>query len=343
MNRFASLVFILAVPACNLNAGDRSASGMCPAGETCSDATPHGLNFDGASLAGTWFVDGPAATAIGGVQDVTLTYVHSDGSSSVLDQPFAVDDGGGSAVASGEIHGPTMTMHGVANGENLIRIVDAVDDTLYDRKMMGAAELDSATVVPGDLESVSELPTVFWTGPQTVGVALYDAHTAQRLVDTGMTIDAAGATRRGWDTVDITSTSPGTRSLTITAGDKPAFAIELTVVNHVDAISKDANPDLHPDGGEVCFTAHSGASRIVGAPWSFAIDNGTVADNLGILLNCVRLEGLAVGTAHLTATAGDQSVAFDLAVTPASNHKPSARPAGPTVRSLGERAALMSR
>jgi hypothetical protein len=81
--------------------GERRNTGECPAGETCSDLTPTGLDFVGNSLIGELLLSGPRPTAIGGTQAVALEYDRGDGVDIALDLPFSADDDGAAGVKVG--------------------------------------------------------------------------------------------------------------------------------------------------------------------------------------------------------------------------------------------------
>ena len=58
--------FSLPLVACY--AGERAATGECPAGETCSDATPRGLSFVGNHLINDLLLSGPRASCMRALQ-----------------------------------------------------------------------------------------------------------------------------------------------------------------------------------------------------------------------------------------------------------------------------------
>src|SRR5262245_45786989 len=73
----ASLLFAALLPACP-NTPMRLTD--CPEGETCSDVTPSGLDFDGARISSNPFDFGladPRATAVGGVQTYDVRDRHA--------------------------------------------------------------------------------------------------------------------------------------------------------------------------------------------------------------------------------------------------------------------------
>src|SRR5579862_8759762 len=94
MNRFTYAFACLPLFACF--GGDRADTGQCPAGETCSPATPNGLLFIGRNPSGEQLIAGPGATAIGGTQDIQLDYADdAEGAfdltySALVDAPIGV-------------------------------------------------------------------------------------------------------------------------------------------------------------------------------------------------------------------------------------------------------------
>src|SRR5688572_30139956 len=89
------LFSFLSLPLVACYGGERRNTGECPAGETCSDLTPTGLDFVGNRMVGELLLSGPRATAIGGTQSIALEYDRGDGVDVALDLPFSADDDGG--------------------------------------------------------------------------------------------------------------------------------------------------------------------------------------------------------------------------------------------------------
>src|SRR5688572_11558874 len=81
--------------------GERASSGECPAGEICSPETPRGLHFIGNAMSdqllGSLF--GPAATAVGGTQEIALEWDRGDGVLVAFTLPYAADDDGALGVS----------------------------------------------------------------------------------------------------------------------------------------------------------------------------------------------------------------------------------------------------
>src|SRR5438132_1112065 len=60
---------------------------------------------------------------------------------------------------------------------------------------------------------------------------------SQRLVDTSMILDLPGAVRTGWDAVKLANAQPGSYTLMVTAGDKPAAPLPVEIVAVADAVT----------------------------------------------------------------------------------------------------------
>ena len=112
-----SLGLLLATPACV--GGDRSDTGQCPAGETCSPETPSGLQFIGSSLLGAFVVGGPLGTAIGGTQEVELDIEAAIGVYVPLNLAYTVDDDGGAGVRFDHQNGNIVTVRGAGSSSNI--------------------------------------------------------------------------------------------------------------------------------------------------------------------------------------------------------------------------------
>ena len=192
-----SLIFVLAIPACT--GGQRANTGLCPSDETCSEKTPNGLHFIGNAMTDDVVLGGPAPTAIGGTQDVALQYDRGDGILIALDLAYDTDDDGGAGVTVDHTSGSVVTVRGAGSHTNYLRILDATEGTLFDRKLLAGAELTSIALVPADYETVPDNTLLAWApGSPTIAIALYD-QALERLVDTSMQVTLDGSTRLAWD------------------------------------------------------------------------------------------------------------------------------------------------
>lgn len=349
-------IFLLVLPSLPLLAcygGERANTGVCPAGETCSPATPNGLQFAGASLSDQILLEGPAPTAIGGTQDIELEYDPGDGETIPLDLPYRADDDGGLGVRIDHTTGPVVTVRGVESRSNYLRILDAGDGTLFDRKELTGAAVDSIALVATDYEMIPDGAQLAWaTGDQHIGVALTGAvqestgPAEERIVDTSMQLALDGAEQSAWDELHLPAAAAGTYSIAVTAGDRPTASVPLVVVDHADAVTALSPPSgIAPNGATmVCFQATAGGRYVVGLTWSYAIDG--VATNARTLTpNCIEATTTKTsGTVSVQASAGGQAATVTLAVgamsrvTPPQAHPGVVRNA-PTA---GERASLVA-
>ena len=329
--------------------GERAVTGKCPAGEVCSPATPYGLQFVGnAVIDGLFDATGPAPTAIGGTQDVALSYSSNDGSFVPLDLPYEADDDGGAGVTIDHTAGSVVTVRGHGSRANYLRIVDTSTGELMDRKELTGAALDTIELVPGAFEVVPpSMPLAWGVGDQTIGVALSGqvqestGPQTERLVDTSMQLVLDGSTRPTWDSLRVTA-APGTYAISATAGDKPAASLDLIVVDHADAVTVQANAPttlVTNQPQTVCFTASSGARFIAGLTWSFSVV-GHAQSGGTFGANCVDVEALdASGTLTIHASAGGQTGTVSLAIGAARETAPA--PVRERMRpTAGERAAM---
>lgn len=131
--------------------GERAASGACPTGEVCSQATQQGLHFVGHA-----FFDDSDSLLLGPVMvggTFELGIKTADGSR-LPDFAFEAEDGSIFEVALGNGHfGPTvgneplyrvdshLALTGLAEGRTNIRITDPETGELYDRIAIDAYEI----------------------------------------------------------------------------------------------------------------------------------------------------------------------------------------------------------
>lgn len=346
------------IPLVGCYGGERYNTGECPAGETCSDLTPKGLQFVGNHLVDDILISGPRATAVGGTQVVALQYDRGDGVTVALDLPFTADDDGGNGVKVSAQSGSQVTMLGAGSRTNYLRILDQ-DGLLMDRKELTGAALSKIELVPSDFESIpvgSDL--AFAPGKREFGVALYGdvqhsgGPVSERIVDTGMTLELAGSTLKAWDTLEITDAQIGRSYLSVTAGDKPAASIDIVVVDHADAVAaiEPAASSIMPNGSQsICFKATmadtNGPRYIAGLTWQFNVDGQakTQGDNT-LTRNCISVTTTkTTGTVSVQATAGGQSATVTLAVGAARSIAPvgaGVHTAADAVPTDGDRAAL---
>jgi hypothetical protein len=356
---FASLLILPLGPLVGCYGGERYNTGECPAGETCSDLTPTGLEFIGNGLYGELLLSGPRPTAIGGTQAIALQYERADGVDIALDVPFSADDDGGLGVKVDAISGSQVVVRGAGSRSNYLRILDS-DGLLMDRKELTGAAVDTIALVPEGLEKVpADKLLAFAPGAREFGVAIYgDVQTStgprsQRLIDTSMELSLAGATREGWDALQINAVV-GTSTLSVTAGDKPAANLDFVVVDHADsvAVMQPAPSTIAPNqSSSVCFEAITAGRYVAGLTWTYVVDGATTTKDDGDLQrNCISVSTQkTTGTVSVQATAGGQTTAMALTVGAAPREmsvtsplaaEPKTRAMSHAIPTAGDRAAM---
>jgi hypothetical protein len=323
MNRLLFAFASLPLVACY--GGERRNTGECPAGETCSDTTPTGLEFVGNSLGGEILLSGPRPTAIGGTQVISLQYQRNGGFDVPLDLPFTADDDGGNGVKVDSTSGAQVTVRGAGSRSNYLRILD-LDGMLMDRKMLTGAALDTIELLPTGLErSAAGRPIAFAPGNRRFAVALWgDVQTSsgpqsERLIDTSMAVLLPGADRKTWDTLEINASGPGTMPVSVTAGDKPAAQIDLVIADHADsvALGPNAPSTIYPNGSAtVCFEAVAAGRYLAGLTWTFNVDGvAKVQGDDSLARNCISVSTQKTsGSVSIQASAGGQTTAMALTV-----------------------------
>ena len=345
MKSFAFIPFLL-LPACF--GGERATTGECPAGETCSDLTPRGLQFVGADMTDDLALSGPSATAIGGTQDVQLQYDPTEGHYVALDLPFTADDDGGNGVKIDHVAGSVVTVRGMAVRSNYLRITDATTGELFDRKQLTGAAIDSIKLVANTFDIAPPDRELAWlAGNVQVGIALYGqvqeggGPTDERIVDQSMQLTLAGATQRAWDLVEMPAAIAGTYALGVTAGDKPTAHLDIVVVDHLDSLVVDpANPaTVLPNGvATVCFDGYASQRFVAGLTWHFLV-NGVDKAGLG---NCVGVGSSTAtsGTITVVGSADGMSATTSVAIATARTDAAPAQPARVRPSPAGDRAAM---
>jgi hypothetical protein len=316
------LASLVLVPACF--GGERHDTGACPAGETCSNLTPQGLEFVGATFADYALIVGPSPTAIGGTQDIAIAYGRDGlGAYVPLDLAYTADDDGGTGVALAHQAGAIVTMRGVASRTNYLRITDASTGELFDRHSLTGAAISRVAIVAATTELVPEgVAIAFATGTVKVGVALYGEVQAstgpqeERLIDQGMALELPGSTQPAWDSLQLASASTGTYTLGVTAGDRPTANLAVIVVDHLDQIAKAPATvtTIAPMGSAiVCFDAVSGGRYVAGLDWHYLVDNvDRTQDAHG---NCISVgTHQTSGTVTVVASAMGQSATLTLPI-----------------------------
>lgn len=154
----SSAVLIAVMLACTVEApGERASTGTCPPGETCSEATPHGLTFVGTGFFDDEFLRlGPMI--VGGRFDVGIRNPSGDPLPAF---GFEIADGSILTASRGTgVFGPKddagapthpvdayLTLEAHAPGTTMLRVVDPATGDLLDRIEMKVFEISDAIVV----------------------------------------------------------------------------------------------------------------------------------------------------------------------------------------------------
>ena len=329
MNHLASrtalaLLAVFAATGCAL-AGDR-VGGVCPAGETCSNQSPDGLFFLGASMADS-FGGGVAITAAGGSQTIKVL-LGSNTDSPPFKDTFDASTSDVTVAAIGSIAPPNVTVSGKADGTTSLRLLESGTTKLLDRVDIQVATISKVTLFPRELFLVAAddgTPWAVLAGAKAPMIVQLAAENKDRLVDEKLTFAPAtgSATQQAWDVFEITAGDVGEASFTVKAG-QASFTPKATIVAKIDGIegSKLLN-QLGADGTieasqdqALCFVGKSGAARTVGAQWTFTgSDTITITPQAGDpkgMSSCVRLKGTAVGPAKLTVEASGFTKVVDI-------------------------------
>ncbi len=318
----------MALSACEFTTpGIRAGTGgYCPEGEDCSDDTPQGLYFQGASFSDcVLFCDGAIKkTAVGGTQGVTA--YEDEWADFPFDRPFAAAILGDSYAVE-EVSPPDVTVRANLADWSILRILDPTSGELFDRVSIDAAPLDYVLARPAgalELGLIDDIePWAIYTEHASVVIALYDEH-GGRLVDEDMAVSLSSGTtgalgRDRWDRLLLSGLEPGPVSLSVTAGEWAELEVELDAVDTVDAIEK--IPDLWDDPAEplpvgrtasYCFRGLSGGVPVAGLDWAFASADAEIATPG--FANCASLRAEAVGPVALTVTAANAELTVTINV-----------------------------
>ncbi len=332
MKRLAYLsaaLFSLPLVACY--GGDR-ANGVCPAGETCSPATPNGLLFVGRNPSDEIALSGPLATVIGGTQDVQLEF--NDATLGAFDLAYTAVVDAPTGVNIDTTSGSTVTITGTGTDANYVRIVDPSGE-LYDRKQMTGASIDTVALVPAGPETIpTGMDVSFATSNEKFVVALTGrvedsvlGEIEERLVDDSMQLTLAGSLRVGWDAFSMPGAGAGVYSLGVSSGDYSGQPLDLVIVDHIDSLT--VQPDAPTTVAQnesvvVCFTASSSGRYVAGLDWEFTVDGQAVS---AFGNNCADVSTTSTsGSLTVKASVAGMNAQTMLAIGPASRQVPHKQP-----------------
>lgn len=319
----------------------------CPAGEVCSDKTPEGLIFYSDLFSGV------RRMALGGRMELWMQDAHS------LDElRFAYRATTEGLVEVARQDGNQVSLRAVAEGTDLLRIVDRDDGKLFDR-----IELSAAPIASVELTSKSprgffpSRPPALWANagevPFDVALlardrgALYDRDLAVRSNGAVINPEILGAT------FGVSAASAGTLVLQIHAG-AGVHPVSIPVVTSLDLLERPIVSARVGAATTICFNAVSASRNVERPPWTYA-SSGVAGE--GDSFGCFRTTPSVVGPASVTASAGGLTTtatftvqaattsaaatgATATAATPDELRAPATvAPSAPSAPSAGERAA----
>lgn len=290
--------------------GDVARTG-CPAGETCSEATPSGLVFEGRAVGGLFF-GGVAATAVGGIQHVTFRPVSA---SERLPASFRAETTEPGVLAITDRTGALLTLRGEANGSATVRVIDEADETLVDRLTLEARVVEGARLDALDLVialAPDPAPVASLVGEQSLFLHLVAAD-GTVVVDEGMTLGAASGeyTLEGFDGIAVREATDTFGIDVVSTGR--LFHAEALIVDAIDdlEVATWLLPETESGTTEVdatslfCVVGRRGEARVAGGPGAtFTVDGvAVVEEDESFPDNCITMPSHLDGaTTTVTAT-----------------------------------------
>jgi hypothetical protein len=315
----------------------------CPAGETCSPATPQGLSFGGAQLCDSAFSRAPLTTAVGGTQMIDIV--------GLAPLPFDVAVDGDAFTAVADI-GDTVTITGIHDGSAELRILEPGTGKLYDKVSLDVATATSARLdLCGGFWYDEAKTHAIWAGTTAPVQVVLEPAGGGYLADQSMAITMpAGAKPYAWDAFTA-PTAPGALAvgLTLTGGEK--VTANGDVVDHADTVSYAPTFGNAPsDGfalgstGFYAFTASLAGEAINGVPFAATATAPLSIPQYGVISDAVEVDADAAGEGTLTITAGGAHATFQIPVSGPKTAAPSPHPlvAPHPGLAAGERARMLA-
>lgn len=311
----------------------------CPAGEVCSDKTPEGLIFYSNLFSGV------RRMAIGGRMELWMQDAYN---LDALRFAYRATTNGLVEVASQD--GNQVSLRAVAEGTDLLRILDRDDGTLFDR-----IEISAAPIASIELTSKSprgffpSRPPALWAnaGEVPFDVALL-ARDRGSLYDRDLSVHANGAVINPevlGATFGVSAASAGTLVLQIHAG-AGVHPVSIPVVTSLDLLERPIVSARVGVVATICFNAVSASRNVERPPWTYA-SSGVTGE--GDAFGCFRTTPTVVGPASVTASAGGLTATAMFTVEAATSTTATSTPAmsaaaelgapAPAAPSAGERAA----
>jgi hypothetical protein len=177
----------------------------------------------------------------------------------------------------------------VANGDGLAFVVDSTDGPhvtvrsfggpgyviAYDLtgKPLACAELASGNAFSIAAETTHEMiandsgGVVLAPGHQTLGIAYREA-TGGRIIDSGATLSADGATAIDSQRIDFADATVGLHHVTATLSTGDMLELDAEVVDHVDTIVPHPFTLFGPTAVSVCFDPLNAGRFVEGVTWT---------------------------------------------------------------------------
>ncbi|MBN8610475.1 MAG: hypothetical protein J0L92_07825 [Deltaproteobacteria bacterium] len=331
--------------------GTRAMSG-CPEGEICSEATPNGLRFYGASLDGT-LSNGANTIAVGGTQRLRWEDARET-SRALPDHVSSSDTPSVIELTSASRGAATLTAR--ASGSASIRITEP-SGPLLDRITVSAAPLDRVRLAPGLLTNPMR-EVAYLEGTREVGVALLTSD-GRRLVDDSAVIEGADVevtpVVNGWDRVSVPLPAGGATLSVTTVGR--TFEVEIPVAPAIDGIAinpyflgSQAIESLEPlrvyEGGVVCFDFLWGERAVVGVEEAFTYVIAGEREEGDTTAPCLVVPAGSTGTLQIEVSVAGITRSFSAEVLPSEGSMSlvSDEPftlSAPSRGAFGERASLL--
>lgn len=318
MTRLALLLAASLLVAACASEGLRADSGDCPAGEVCSDKTPTGLLFAGSLFAGELLLADRSVkvTAAGGSQTIQ---VRLNQAGEPLPGPFTADiEGTGWSLLASDDTQVVVAAAPQASAPGLLRIADPATGELFDAIELEVLPVERVELHPASREiTAGDRPWALYSGGRRAVYADLRAAGEVRLADESLAI--AGGAKIAWDVAALGAFAPGAVAVEVTTGAGQRFPLEANLVDAIDVIEVDSQPDgpLTAGGmGFFCFRALSGDAIARGASWRFRADGALrVGDDAAVLAdNCPLVHADQAGTGTLVAEAAGRSLALTIEV-----------------------------
>ncbi len=319
------LLLPLLLGACALP-GQRATTGECPEGEICSDLAPDGVYFLGAPFSDDIGEGGLSPTAVGGTQTVTALS-GLDTTSPPFAESFDAVTADPEIAKVGLVTPPSLVLHGVSEGNTLLRLLEPGTEKLLDRIQIHILPATRLTIYPRELAYLidGQSPWALLAGstPEIV-IRLQDSE-GFRVVDESLSVEPSGdvVMQTAWDLVEVSVPNSGELSFQGMATGLP-FLVKASIVTSVDAIKPSPSlgnltePESVPLGGEgfYCFYAESGGTAVAGASWTFTSSAGVEVSpqDTERWASCVGIKGLVEGPATLDVEASGFKTSFQLEV-----------------------------